>query len=110
MKTPDRKIRPRLHLLVCTNLRPEGAPLPCCARAGGEAVAEALRRAVSRAGLTGRVWVTQTGCLTFCNPVGATVVAYPAGSWFTEVCPEDAPRLLEQALAAHTSSSSPSGS
>jgi (2Fe-2S) ferredoxin len=98
MKSPERRFRPQMHLLVCTNLRPEDAPLPCCARAGGLEVAEALRRAVGSAGLSGRVWVTQTGCLTFCNRIGATVVAYPGARWFTEVRPEDAPALLSSLL------------
>jgi len=98
MKHPDRSFRPRIHILVCTNERPVDAPLPCCGRAGGLEVAQALRRAVSQAGLGGEVWVTHTGCLTFCNKVGTTVVAYPQGQWFTEVRPEDAADLLKSLL------------
>jgi len=94
VKTPDRTFRPRLHILVCTNQRPPDATLPCCASAHGLAVADALRQAVQRSPFRGQIWVTQTGCLTFCNARGATVVAYPSGLWFTEVTLEDIPDLL----------------
>lgn len=98
MKVPERRIRPKFHVLVCTNQRSEGHPLPCCANVGGQEVADALRNAVSRAGMGGRIWITQTGCLTFCNPVGVTIVAYPEGRWFTEVTLEDVPAVLNAIL------------
>lgn len=59
-------------------------------------MADALRLAVQQGPLRGKVWVTQTGCLTFCNPNGATVVAYPAGQWFSEVTVADVPALVKQ--------------
>lgn len=107
MKTPDRTFRPQLHIFVCTNQRPPGATLPCCAGADGLAVAEALRQAVQRSPFRGQIWVTQSGCLTFCNSRGATVVAYPSGQWFSEVTPEDIPDLLLKVTRPNPATSFP---
>lgn len=101
MKTPERHYRPTIQIFVCTNLRPSASPLPCCSNADGDAVATALRNAASRSSFRGQIWVTQTGCLTFCNRIGTTVVAYPMARWFTEVKVEDIPTLLREVEAAY---------
>lgn len=95
MKSPDRRYRPRAHFFVCTNQRHPDAPMPSCAGSGGELVAAKLREVLTRSCLRGKAWVTQTGCLTFCNSVGATVVVWPQGIWFTEVRPEDVPSVVD---------------
>lgn len=95
MKSPDRRYRPKAHFFVCTNQRHPDSPMPCCATASGNQVAEQLRDTLSRSALRGKAWVTQTSCLTFCNPVGATVVVWPQGIWFTEVRAEDVESLVE---------------
>jgi (2Fe-2S) ferredoxin len=72
--------------------------MPCCADARGEEVYAGLKRAVDRAGLTGSVWVTRTGCLGFCNADGATVAIYPEGRFLVSVKPSEAAAVLEGAL------------
>lgn len=92
-------IHPSLHLFVCANRR-EGSPLgPGCSDRG-DALYDALKRAVATRGMTRAVWVTKTHCLGICPPTGATIGRYPprAGhsSVETEVVPEDVDRLLER--------------
>lgn len=74
---------PKKHVFVCTNHR-DGA---CCSGTGSEEVFKELK-AWSRARLH-LVWVTRTGCLGFCNDVGATIVIYPEGILLEKVEPED---------------------
>lgn len=83
------------HVLVCVNDRETGS---CCNQVGGFDVFRSLKDFVKNNGLVGSVWVTQTGCLGFCNDNGATVVIYPDRRWFTKVKMEDIPAIIEIAL------------
>jgi (2Fe-2S) ferredoxin len=84
------------HFFVCTNLRPEGHPLPSCGRRGSAGVYEAFCAELARRGWPPGVKVTPTGCLTPCQH-GPTVVVYPAGVWYGGVGANDVPELV----AAH---------
>jgi len=91
-------LTPRVHLFVCTNLRPPDDPLGCsCAASGSVAVYQAFREAVFRHGRQGDVWVTRTGCLVHCR-TSPTVVVYPAGDWYSGVTPEQAEAILARYL------------
>ena len=46
-------------------------------------------------GLAGSVWVTRTGCLGFCNTIGATIVIYPDELWFKEVKKEELQKIKD---------------
>ena len=74
------------HVLVCVNKREEG---DCCSNVGGEEIYQKVKEFIRSNGLTGRVWVTRTRCLGFCNDIGTTVVIYPDKQWLTEVTEED---------------------
>lgn len=84
------------HFFVCTNLRPDGHPLPSCGRRGSAKVFEAFQQEIARRGWPPGVKVTPTGCLTPCQ-CGPTVVVYPAGVWYGGVGVNDVPDLV----AAH---------
>lgn len=88
--------RVRVHFLVCTNERPPGHALPCCAAGEGMAVFQAFNRAIAARAWPPGVKVTQTGCLTPCQH-GPNVVVYPEGIWYAHVTPSDVSELL----AAH---------
>lgn len=90
--------RSRLHILVCTNDRGEGAERPCCARSDSLETYRRLKDAVRGAGLRETVLVTRTGCLRRCSH-GPTVVVWPANRWYARVTPGDAPTLLAAELA-----------
>lgn len=85
------------HVFVCTNQRPDGAPRPSCAAAGGNEVHAALQQAAKAAGLAGRVRINKSGCLDQCEH-GATVVVYPESVWYGGVKPEDAAEIVEKHL------------
>jgi (2Fe-2S) ferredoxin len=78
-----------LHIFVCVNQRHTSKDMPCCHDVGGEELYIELKKYVMMKGYTGRVWVTRTRCLGFCNAVGATVVMYPDGRWFERVTQND---------------------
>jgi (2Fe-2S) ferredoxin len=90
---------PRLHLFVCANRR-EGSPLGPGCGPHGEAVYDALKRAVAARGAVASTWITKTHCLGICPKHGATVARYPTGigssasSIVTEVEPSDVDVLL----------------
>jgi (2Fe-2S) ferredoxin len=86
-------LAPRKHVFVCCNERDDGRDH--CAKVGGWEIFRALKEHVKSHGLASRVWVTRTGCLGFCNRVGATVVVYPDQKWFLHVTMDDLPALLE---------------
>ena len=83
------------HVLVCTNERSEGS---CCSKVGGYELFHTLKEYLKAHGLAGHIWVTRTGCLGFCNDVGATVVVYPERKWFTEVIKEELPQIIEEVM------------
>ena len=79
--------RPLKHILVCTNEREQGKE--CCSHVKGYEIFRELKDWVKSSGLASSIWVTRTGCLGFCNSVGATIVIYPDQLWFKEVKKEE---------------------
>ncbi len=85
------------HVFVCTNERADGHPRGCCKRKDAEALRDALRLAVGRAGLAKRVRVNNAGCLDQCEH-GPTVVVYPDQVWYGFVTPADAEEIVHSHL------------
>lgn len=84
------------HVFVCVNKRPEGQA--CCSAVAGEEVFYAIKYFINMNGLAARVFVTKTGCLGYCNKVGATVVVYPERAWFKEVTMDDLSTVKQQIM------------
>ena len=89
-------LRPRVHVLVCTNARRPDDPLRSGCGASGPEVFATLKRAT--AGVAARVWVTATGCLGHCPRSGCAVAIHPHNEHLVEVIAEDVPAVLAQAL------------
>lgn len=85
----------RQHLFVCTNQREGGAA--CCARGGGVALRDALKRYVTEHGLSGAVQVSQSGCQGLCEQ-GPNVMVFPEGFWYHHVREEDLPTIIQAHL------------
>ncbi|MBI2147827.1 (2Fe-2S) ferredoxin domain-containing protein [Candidatus Woesearchaeota archaeon] len=85
------------HVFVCVNKRTEGQA--CCSSVAGEEIFYALKYFINMNGLAGRVFVTKTGCLGYCNRVGATVVIYPERAWFKEVTMNDLEEVKKQVMS-----------
>ena len=84
------------HVLVCVNQRDEGKS--CCSNTGSEEVFFELKKWVGEKGLVGKVWVTRTRCMGFCNDVGATIALYPEKKWFLQTKMEDLDKVKESIL------------
>lgn len=91
----------KVHICVCTNQRPDGKT--SCQQFGGQDFYMKLKTKLKETGLSATHWVTRTGCLGFCNPVGTTVTIHPAGKpaqWYSEVKDEDF-EMIWQEIAKH---------
>ena len=86
-------LRPLKHILVCTNERETGKD--CCSQVKGDEIFRELKDWVKSNGLSAVIWVTRTGCLGFCNNVGATIVIYPDELWFREVKKEEVQKVKD---------------
>lgn len=82
----------RYHVLVCDQVKPEGAP--GCRANGAPGVIDALRAAVARAGLADDVLITVTGSMGMCER-GPNIVVYPEGVFYSGVRAEDVAELVE---------------
>ena len=85
--------RPLKHILVCTNERGQGES--CCLNVKGQEIYRELKDFVKENGLRSIIWVTRTGCLGFCNDLGATVVIYPDQLWFKEVKQDEVQKIKD---------------
>ena len=88
--------KPLKHILVCTNERPQGKE--CCSNVQGYEIFRELKDWVKANGLASSIWITRTGCLGFCNNVGATIVIYPDELWFKEVKKEEIQKIKDSIL------------
>ena len=83
------------HIFVCTNERPADHPKGCCKHKGGALVRDRLKKAVTAAGLKGRVRANIAGCLGQCEH-GVVVVVYPEQVWYGGVTVDDVPEIVER--------------
>ncbi len=90
-------MKPKHHILVCMNQRPQGHPRGSCGSLGAGSVYEALAGEVEKRALFEQVQVTGTFCMGPCDQ-GPTVVVYPDGVWYGRVKPEDVPELFDKHL------------
>lgn len=85
------------HVFVCTNTRVDGHPRGCCNAKGSTAIRDALKAAVAKRGLAGRVRINAAGCLDQCEH-GPTIVVYPEQVWYGFVTPADLDEIVESHL------------
>lgn len=92
-----REGKPRKHVFVCINERPEEHPRgSCVARGGGEIFAQ-LRETIGQRGLVD-IKVTFSGCMEPCM-VGPIVYVAPDDVWYGGVTAEDIDLIVDQHLA-----------
>ncbi len=83
----------RYHVYVCMQEKPDDAS--CCLARGSQAVLEALRAEVARAGLGDEVQVGTAGSLGMCGR-GPNMIVYPEGVWYSSVQVADVPEIVRE--------------
>lgn len=84
----------RAHVFCCTNERPDGHPRGCCKAKGAEKLRNYMKARAKELGLSD-VRVNAAGCLDRCE-LGATMVIYPEGVWYTYASMADVDEILER--------------
>lgn len=90
----------RHHVFVCNG--------KSCSAVGGAEVKEAFNRELMERGILfgkeskgknpkGSVVLTDCSSVGFCA-IGATVIVYPDGVWYAQVCAADVPEIIEEHL------------
>lgn len=90
-------MKPKHHVFICMNRRPEGHPRGSCQAVGAGPVLDAMAAEVERRGLYEKVFVTGTFCMGPCDK-GPTVVVYPEGVWYGRVSPQDVAEIFDEHL------------
>ena len=90
-------MKPKHHVFVCMNQRPEGHPRGSCGSAGAAGVYEKMMGEMERRDLFGKIQVTGTFCMGPCDQ-GPAMVVYPAGVWYKGVKPSDVDEIFDQHL------------
>jgi (2Fe-2S) ferredoxin len=80
---------------VCTNVRPDGHPKPCCGRRGGVELRNRLKEMVAEKGLQGQVKVFQSGCLGGCE-FGPVVLIQPEKQLYFQATESDAQEIFDE--------------
>lgn len=77
------------HVLVCNG--------GCCARQGSQTLLTAFRAAVSEKDASDIIRITETRCTGRCVD-SCSVVVYPEGVWYRNVCEEHVGRIVQEHL------------
>jgi len=87
------------HVFVCTNDRPPDHPKACCQAKNSQAIRDALKNGVKKAGLGGQIRVNAAGCLDQCEH-GVTIVVYPEAVWYGFVTLGDVDEIVREHMVA----------
>lgn len=88
----DQKSFYETHVFCCVNQRPAGHPRSCCADRGGKDLHGYMKSRAKELGIK-NIRVNQSGCLERCE-LGAALVIYPEGVWYTYESHEDVDEIL----------------
>jgi len=85
------------HVFVCTNERAADHPRGDCKRKGSVELRDALKKQLSKIGLSKSIRANTAGCLDQCEQ-GASMVVYPEQVWYGHVTEADLPELIASHL------------
>jgi len=92
-RTDEQTSRLAAHVFVCVTDR--DGEYACCADAGGEATADAVRAWLrERNAFWSPIGVSTTDCLGLCSEGGTALTIQPRDEWYSDVAPEEVPELL----------------
>ncbi len=89
--------RPKKHVFVCTQNRPQGHPRGSCVSSGCGAVMNEFMNQIQARQLFDDIALTNTGCLGPCG-FGASVLVYPDGVMYGKLKVSDVQSIIEQHL------------
>lgn len=90
--------KPKRHLFICTNVRPEGHPRGAgCGAVGGRELMMKFSEEFMKQNLFGEVALTGTQCMGPCGG-GPVAVVYPEGIWYQKITPQDVSEIVEKHL------------
>lgn len=82
----------RVHVFVCTNVRPEGHRRGSCKARGGQRLRDYMKARAKELGLKD-VRINSAGCLDRCE-LGPVMVIYPEGVWYAPKTTDDIDEIL----------------
>ncbi|MEA1880799.1 MAG: (2Fe-2S) ferredoxin domain-containing protein [Candidatus Marinimicrobia bacterium] len=85
------------HIFICINERPECSAKGDCSRKGGKDIRLRFVQLINEHGLKGKVRANKSGCLDACE-MGASIVIYPQGIWYSEVQLEDVDEIFNTSV------------
>lgn len=85
----------KYHIFICTSSRPGGQQRGACHSRNSVYLMESFLEGIEERGLGGEVFVTNTGCLGFCDK-GPVVIVYPDNVWYGNVSIDDVADILEE--------------
>ena len=80
------------HIFCCTNRRPDGHQVGCCASKGSESLRNYMKDKAKELGLK-ETRVNSAGCMERCD-LGSAIVIYPEGVWYTPKTKADIDEIL----------------
>jgi|TARA_B100001079_G_scaffold96547_1_gene82916 (2Fe-2S) ferredoxin len=85
------------HIFICINERAEASAKGDCTRNGGKEIRMRFVQLIEEHGLKGKIRANKSGCLDACE-MGAAVVIYPEGIWYTKVQLEDVDEIFKTSV------------
>lgn len=87
--------KPKHHIFICSSSRPTGQQKGFCHTKGGVDIMMNFMEEIEERGLSGEVFVTNTGCLGICEK-GPIVIVYPDNVWYGSVTTEDIEEIMDE--------------
>ncbi len=87
--------KPKYHIFICTSSRPSGQQKGYCHSKDSVSLMEGFMEEIEDRGLSGEVYVSNTGCLGLCEK-GPVVIVYPDNVWYGSVTPGDVEEIMDQ--------------
>jgi (2Fe-2S) ferredoxin len=84
------------HVFCCTNRRPDGHKLGCCASKGAETLRNYMKARAKELGIAA-TRINAAGCLDRCAD-GPVMVVYPEGIWYRYDRQADVDAILQEHL------------